>query len=658
MAKLIVKQHGTELIRLELQPGQEYIAGRSADSQIPLPQQKGLSRQHLKFYYKDDHWVVECLSKFLLLQSGNDTCEVLELKSTTSFSFSVFEFQFETEAPAPVAEELQEAPELSEPKPHFSQVPVPISQSEVTSPRANNEATVAGVSSLVPFLRISSGNSSEDETLRLEGHLWIAGRDSNSEIFLETPHASRKHFELIRTPEGFFVTDLGSSNGTKLNGNKLPPHEPVKVESGDSISVQNIKMLFEVRDVQFMDRVNNLPVVQDPYAQPMPMMPWPEQQMYYLPPTPEEKPEFTGWKKHLNWKQHKVRMLLVGALPILLILLFSDDKPKNPTAPRDPAAAAGQPQTPANVPFEQMTNEQKNAIKDSFNLARNLYVQGKYELCITEVAKLHLLIPFFENSKELEEFCKQGRELVIRQKDLERKERERAIIEQNIRVIVESCDAKLKGTTSVEEARRCLIEAIELDPEHPSITRSLAAVQQREENKKLEEAEQRSVSEKAAKGEQHFRKADQLYKSGRLYKAQLEFQKFLGTPYPRSERLKSMAKQAIDSIKDQLKVKVSSYLDQCRTLGEKGRFKEAYLACDKAVDEDPGNETAKSMRNTMLSSLRSEIKSVYEDSVLEESMGNVDAAKEKWNKIIKENLDFDDYTHKAKGKLQKYGVGI
>ena len=58
----------------------------------------------------------------------------------------------------------------------------------------------------------------------------------------------------------------------------------------------------------------------------------------------------------------------------------------------------------------------------------------------------------------------------------------------------------------------------------------------------------------------------------------------------------------------------------------------------------------------MLSSLRRDLKSIYEDSVLEESLGNVDSAKEKWKKIIKDDLDFEEYSKKARTLLKKYGV--
>src|SRR5882757_7073121 len=81
-----------------------------------------------------------------------------------------------------------------------------------------------------------------------------------------------------------------------------------------------------------------------------------------------------------------------------------------------------EPEAPPPDPkCRQLLPEFCDHVKDAFNLARNLYVQGKYELCLTEVAKVHDVIPQYENSKELQTFCEQGRELVLRQRDLEAK---------------------------------------------------------------------------------------------------------------------------------------------------------------------------------------------------------------------------------------------
>jgi hypothetical protein len=117
------------------------------------------------------------------------------------------------------------------------------------------------------------------------------------------------------------------------------------------------------------------------------------------------------------------------------------------------------------------------------------------------------------------------------------------------------------------------------------------------------------------------------------------------------------ARRSIASIKAELKVKVGSQLEQCKQLGGKSAWRDAYQACTSAINEDPDNIEAKELRNHMLAELRRQMKGIYEDSVLEESMGNVDTAKEKWKKIMQEDLPDDDYTQKARSKLNKYGLG-
>lgn len=656
MARIIVRLHGTVVANVELETGAEYIAGRASDAHIVLGEERGISRQHLKFLERDGMWVCESLSKFVLMQKGGQSLEVIELNEETNFTLPPYSFQFEpTQAEEPAVELPEEPRAMNLP----STAPQAIA-GEHTSPRfASNDATTAGVSSLVPYIRVSYPNTADDEVLKLEGHLWTAGRDPSSEIPIDSPHISRKHFELARTVEGFFITDLGSSNGTKINGQKIPPHEPTRLESGDEIRVMNVTMQFEIRDTQFNNRIDNLPVAAfDPMLAAPPPGQWP---MYQDEPTqfrtgglPQEFP--SDWKrlrphhlKQVDWKKNKVRMALVVLIPLVLILALVPSKPKN--AP-DPAKAGDQ-----SVAYENLPPEQKAAIKDSFNLARNLYVQGKYELCLTELAKVHESVPQFENSKELQSFCEQGRELVHRQRDLEQKEAKRKQIETQITGIVESCKASLKDTADMDETRMCLAEAIELDPEHYLITEMIHTVQMREEERKFLAQQREDVNRKAAKGEAHYQRAKAVYKKGKLAKAIVEYERFIDTDYPRIENEKAAAKRELASIRQELKSKVDQLVGTCKDLGGKQKYKEAYEACDKALEEDPSVAETKEYRDKMMAELRRDMKSIYEDSVLEESLGNVDSAKEKWKRITKEDLPFSEYAKKAKSKLQKYGMG-
>lgn len=665
MARLIVKLHGQEVANLKLEPGEEYFAGRAPDAQIRLGEERGISRQHLKFYERDGAWVCESLSKFVLIQIGSQSSEVIELTEAGTFTLPPYEFYFDPEvAPQPAAEQSPAGSVENEPKPsanlptfynpRINMNPAPAADSPInsdTSPKLNHEATMAGVINLVPYIRISYPNTADDEVLKLEGHIWVAGRETGCEIFVDSPHISRRHFELARTKEGFFITDLGSSNGTKINGNKIPAHEPTKIESGDEIQVMTINMTFEIRDLQFANRLDSLPV---PAFDPMLVAPpqWQaEAQMAQLPaPYVPRGPE--PLKKRLrrvNWKKNKVRVVLGLLIPVLLIGLLTDNKPKEPN--RDVANSGN------SVSFDKLTVERKNVVKDSFHLARNLYVQGKYALCLTELAKVHEIIPQFENSKELQSFCEQGLELVRRQEDLDRKERERAMIEQQIAGYVEGCKQSLTASATVEETRRCLAEAIVLAPEHSSVIEMIHTAQMHEEEMKFMKEQKEAEAERMKKGFAHFSKAQGIYKKGRLADAIAEFERYLRTEYPRNADKKEEARRQIASIKSELSNKVAKYMAECKDLAAKNQYKNAYLACDKATDEDKDNKDAEQLKDQMLKELRRQMKAIYEDSVLEESLGNVDSAKEKWRKIIAEDLEFDDYAIKAKTKLQKYGGG-
>jgi pSer/pThr/pTyr-binding forkhead associated (FHA) protein len=48
---------------------------------------------------------------------------------------------------------------------------------------------------------------------------------------------SRKHAQVIRSDMQTFVEDLGSTNGTRLNGVVLQPHVPTLLFNGDVITI-------------------------------------------------------------------------------------------------------------------------------------------------------------------------------------------------------------------------------------------------------------------------------------------------------------------------------------------------------------------------------------------------------------------------------------
>ncbi len=71
----------------------------------------------------------------------------------------------------------------------------------------------------------------------LEENVTVLGRQPDCTICLPAKAVSRQHARIVKTAAGFHVEDLGSSNGTFVNGAKLPVQSPMTVTERDIIEV-------------------------------------------------------------------------------------------------------------------------------------------------------------------------------------------------------------------------------------------------------------------------------------------------------------------------------------------------------------------------------------------------------------------------------------
>lgn len=76
-------------------------------------------------------------------------------------------------------------------------------------------------------------------------YIWVIGRQLGSDIHLVDPSVSRRHAELEVRPDGFLARDLGSSNGTFVNDQRLQPYAPKLLRPGDRLRVGNVLTLLE-----------------------------------------------------------------------------------------------------------------------------------------------------------------------------------------------------------------------------------------------------------------------------------------------------------------------------------------------------------------------------------------------------------------------------
>jgi hypothetical protein len=64
----------------------------------------------------------------------------------------------------------------------------------------------------------------------------LLGRDAECDLVLRHARVSARHAEISRGGGLLLVTDLGSKNGTRLNGTKLPARTPTAVDVGDNLA--------------------------------------------------------------------------------------------------------------------------------------------------------------------------------------------------------------------------------------------------------------------------------------------------------------------------------------------------------------------------------------------------------------------------------------
>ena len=96
--------------------------------------------------------------------------------------------------------------------------------------------------SAVPILVVQEG--------QLAGKRWtlnrsefVVGRGEDCEVVLPDRQVSRRHFRIVRDDDGYSVEDLGSKNGTYVNGAAV--RGSVQLQDGDEIQVAlSVRLLF------------------------------------------------------------------------------------------------------------------------------------------------------------------------------------------------------------------------------------------------------------------------------------------------------------------------------------------------------------------------------------------------------------------------------
>ncbi|MFT0847264.1 ATP-binding cassette domain-containing protein [Actinomycetaceae bacterium L2_0104] len=218
-----------------VQPGDKLLIGRSGECHINIADPR-ISRRHIELTVIDGLWMVQCLGSNGAFADGQRLPQAISITGPLTIRLSdpadgpAVTFAVEDEptlsfgmasqaAPSafsgavPPAAPAQPASASTPPPPAAYPVPTPNGQQFTPAPPPMSAPSAPQPASAPPPAPSNSGvfQLSVQIPTRI-------GRASDNELKITDLQASRYHARLQPTPQGFVLEDLGSMNGTQLNG--------------------------------------------------------------------------------------------------------------------------------------------------------------------------------------------------------------------------------------------------------------------------------------------------------------------------------------------------------------------------------------------------------------------------------------------------------
>ena len=660
MARLKVRLRGKPVYEVTLQEDRAYIAGRKEDCDIVLKPEKGISREHFKISFQNGGWTVEVVSRYGEVFFNGDPTPQFALEHGSLFAVPPYEFEYLMTSEGASAGSGGHLPAVSG------------SDSEESGPE---EKTVVGVAPSAAYIKITDAANDTKELIRLDaGDTWVAGRESSCHIYIKDPRVSRRQFEVRRSGSQYTIIDLGSVNGTLVNGNPISSSETTILRSGDAIGVLDNYLYFELHDAHFQSRLEMVTVSppnplmtnsedQMPMAyghhDPMSPVPYqydPNYPQPYQPgaPAPVMAP---GLKGKFDFQKNRIK-IIIGAVALLAVAYFFSDSGSGPAKPTPGAAAPG---SAADL-FAKLKPEQQGLVRQRYKDAKNLYMQGKYQLAQDEIIKIQEIVPDFEDIKEIERLSKEAIFIQEQQRRNEQIEKDRAESEEKIQKQVVVCQKLITTYVTMSEMDDCLTDVIALNPEHPKILGLKSAVEAQIAIREAKDAERAAYAVQVAKLKSLYDKAQGVHKTGKPLDAITAYEKVVESKLPDPNGYKSTAGRSISSIRQQMNSKTAALQAEAEQLYQAQNLKGSILALRKARAMDPTNEELPVKIEHHTTELRKQMMGLYQEGILEESFGNVEGgeskagAKDKWKKILELDVADGEYYKKAYIKLKKYGA--
>lgn len=627
---------------LTIEPGKELIIGRDASCDIQLEGFPGISREHLKIIHLGEKLLIERLSQAgKLVVNGQSERSV---ETVDHLAFSIPPYNFEVQAERAEAEEplSSSTKDDAEGDDYFPQRQ---NNYDEDAPVGNFETTSVTRQDLIGYIKKIVHDRIVEET-PLEGHKWKFGRSPTNEFFVDYTKASRQHFEIFKLNDNFYIKDLGSSNGTYLNGHQLPANNEIELKTGDMISINEYKIIFEIRNRTHEQHMSNLPQVHTSYAvnslgkvntDDSAAAGFAVEKIKGTSPL-----NLSAWDKQKKFRAVIVSLMIIGAT---IFLMLPEKGQKDNALSKEQLAA------------EARRREEEKFIENAKIAALQYMDQANWSHCIAEVQRIQEIRPEDSDASEIALRCQTAMERLERQNQLERQERDRQELLARVAAIIEGCRDKVEEGSSAVEL--CLQPAIELSPENENIAILLDMAQRIDMEREAEEAKRADYLKRLNAGKSVLKKADQFKEKENWDEAIKWYKKYLSVKHPDPQKLdRPRAEREIASIQSALASTLNRALEEALGYYNQENYRDAIIAARKGLAIEPYHKELTKVEQDSLNILRAEIRSMYQDSIIMEDLGKIHTAISKWKQIIEKDVPGEDYFNKASSKLKIYETEI
>ncbi len=713
--RLEVFRHGQLLQEVSLQDS-EILVGRDESCKIRLDD-RSISRKHAVFRNSKNGGIeVEKISEFGWMKLNGQNSNHSKLKSGDRLELGPFEIRFMQEK-----QNLEEVPAIPAPvEIHVEPVEVPVEamaessepvesmdQIEQDSPFQNQEVTpdfggdfqlpqsdesqkpvenvseehldfseshdertrfIGAKQSIRAILNFGNGNEYEigDDEIAI-------GRSQQCHVVLEDRRASRRNTLIQRRDGKYVIKDLGSANGTLLNGDRI---EESELHSGDEVQVGDTRFKFEVVQADYQIKQQEFISVPQPEIQVAPpdLMPssfqQPVREQFSMPPHEQQAPTFDAPPKKSSllggfidrYRMMNTRMQIIwGAVIIFGVWSLMQEDPEEKKVklngvPQKRAAVQKKDDKKQGGPvsLEMLTPEQRKYIDTQYQLSFDLYKNREYDRCLLELDKIFTLIQDYKNAREIAAFAREGkRKLEAIEEERKRKEQERQT-QLKLQALIEQA-GHLMGDKKYKDAESIFPEIELIQPENFAVSEWRKQIVTETERIAREAEEKKRLEDLRNKGWKDFNETVEKVKARKYYEALDAFDEILSRNIDDAKLNKSI-KEEIKKAESAIEVEREPHITSAKQLEKDGKLTEAYRSYQKALDADPMDEESPEGMKRIKGILSEKAKHIYTEGVFAESFGDLETAEKRYREVLEVVPVGDAYHAKAESKLKKLTV--